>query len=202
VYGGGIRQNVVERNALWRCGEGIQAVSDVIIRNNVIANSDAGIVVAPHVQVSGMKNIAIVNNTLYGHAECLRARWAGAQNILLANNAIYCPGKTAVNAAGLGGPGKLIAANLVEGALVGVVRDELQFRYGGRATSTFTHAETLDFWPNPGSALIGAGLARLAPERDFNDRPRHGASDVGAYQTNGLRANPGWLIAPRFKREP
>lgn len=202
VYGGGIGQNVVERNAVWNCGEGVQAISDVIVRNNVIANSDVGIAVAPHVQVPGMKNVAIVNNTLYGHDECVRARWANAQNMVLANNAIYCPGKTAVDGQGLSGPGKVVAANVIEGALVGVARDELQFRPGAKTPATFADAAALNFWPRPSSALIGTGLARLSPDRDFNDRPRQGPPDVGAYQTNGSRTNPGWTIGPGFKRQP
>ena len=43
VYGGGAPANVVEGNVIWNAGEAIQVVSDAVIRNNLILNSDVGI---------------------------------------------------------------------------------------------------------------------------------------------------------------
>ena len=35
VYGGGPGRNVVEGNVIWQAGEGIQVVSDAVVRNNI-----------------------------------------------------------------------------------------------------------------------------------------------------------------------
>ncbi len=114
VYGGGNRLNIVEGNAMLNCGEAIQVVSDAIVRNNLILNSTNGITAAPHAQVPQMHNVTIVNNTIYGHSDCLFVRWSGASNMVLANNAVYCPGATAVNGAGLTGGTTTIRSNYEE----------------------------------------------------------------------------------------
>jgi len=199
VYGGGIARNIVERNVVWRCGEGIQVVSDVGVRNNVIMHSERGITAGPHVQVPKMKDVTIVNNTLYGHQECVRIRWETAERMVLANNAIYCPGTKAVDAAGLSGPGKQVFLNFVEGAVSAGLRDGIQFAPGGRAASVFTDVVARDFWPKPWSPLVGAALGRLAPENDFNGTRRAAPYDIGAYQTNGRPTNPGWRIGQGIK---
>src|SRR5215470_1688142 len=69
VYGAGPGLNIVEDNVMWNCGEAIQVVSDAIVRNNIVLSSDVGILTAPHIQVPGMRNVTIVNNTLYGHRQ-------------------------------------------------------------------------------------------------------------------------------------
>ncbi|MEO6665864.1 MAG: hypothetical protein ABIO65_03700, partial [Nitrospiria bacterium] len=53
--------------------------------------------------------------------------------------------------------------------------------------------------PVPGSVLIGAANSDLAAAGDFNDRVRRRPADIGAYETDGLAANPGWKIVPGFK---
>jgi hypothetical protein len=63
---------------MWNCGEAIQVVSDAVVRNNLILNSTNGITAAPHAQVAQMRNVMIVNNTIYGHSTCVFVRWSGA----------------------------------------------------------------------------------------------------------------------------
>ena len=93
VYGGGDGVNIVEGNAVWNCGEGIQVVSDAIVRNNIVFNSSVtGITAAPHAAIPHIRNVAIVNNTVVGHPTCFYIRWEKAENVMLANNAGYCPG--------------------------------------------------------------------------------------------------------------
>jgi hypothetical protein len=200
AYGGGPDVNIVERNAMWNCGEAIQVVSDAVVRNNLILNSDVGITTAPHAQVAQMKNVAIVNNTLYGHSDCLYLRWSSATSMTLANNAIYCPGSTSVNAAGLGGAS--VRANYVEGGLSGAAIDGLGFFDGGRATDIFQDPPGFNFWLSPGVPLIGAADPAYLPPDDFNLTPRQIPSDVGAYHTGGQPANPGWQVGPGFKGAP
>ncbi len=199
VYGGGTTQNIVEGNALWNCGEAIQVVSDAIVRNNLILNSDVGIVSAPHSQVASMRNIMIVNNTVVGHPECLYLRWSGASGMTLANNAVYCGGGTAVNAAGLSGAGVTIKANFVEGAMSGASIDATRFATGGTTATGFRNVSGKDLWPLPSSPLIGHADPVLAPPLDFGENPRTAPNDVGAYESDGTLVNPGWLVQAGFK---
>jgi hypothetical protein len=204
VYGGGSERNIVEGNALWNCGEGIQVVADAIVRNNLVLNSAiAGIVAAPHAANRRVRNVTIVNNTIVGHPRCLDIRWDGAENMILANNAVYCPDGLAVSAKGLDGKGITIRANFLEGGLTGVGFDKERFLPGGRIANAFSSADPLDVWPRPKSVLIGAGVARLAPRSDFNNARRGNKSvDVGAYETGNLIANPGWKIMSGPKQSP
>ncbi len=201
VYGGGSGVNIVEGNALWNCGEAIQVVADAIIRNNLILNSAiTGITAAPHAQVAQMKNVTIVNNTIYGHPECLFVRWSTASNMILANNAVYCPGGTAVNASGLTGSGVTVRANYVEGSLAGATLDNSRFFAGGSASAAFVSPPQLDFWPTPASVLLGKADPSWVPPLDFNETVRTSPYDVGAYETEGLAANPGWKVQAGFKQ--
>jgi hypothetical protein len=200
VYGGGPKPNLVEGNAVWECGEAIQVGSDAIIRNNVIASSDVGIVGGPHRQVPALQRVTIANNTIYGARECLYLRWQGAREMTLANNALYCPGGRAVDARGLEGAGTVrVRANLVEGTLTGAALDGVRFLAGGPARLAFREPAELDFWPRPGGPLIGAAAAEVATELDFNGNRRTPPYDVGAYQSDGKATNAGWRIAPGFK---
>jgi hypothetical protein len=202
VYGGGSGLNIVEGNVVWNCGEAIQVVSDAVIRNNIILNSDVGITAAPHVQVAQMRNVTIANNTLSGHGQCLYIRWSSATSMTLANNAVVCPGATAVDASGLGGSSITVRANYVEGGLSGASLDQSQFFSGGAAASAFTNPQALDFWPRPKGSLVGKADAAFVPANDFNERPRTAPADVGAYEAAGLASNPGWRIVPGFKQTP
>ena len=199
VYGGGPTVNVVEGNAIWNSGEAIQVVSDAIVRNNILFNSSStGITAAPHGQVSSMRNVTIVNNTIHGNPEGIYVRWSGASNMVLANNAIYSSA-TAVNAGGLTGAAVTVRANYVGGAMSGAALDNNAFFAGGTASSAFVNPAGLDFWPRSGSPLRGMAQAAYAPARDFNETDRNSPYDVGAYELNGLTSNPGWSIVPGFK---
>jgi Right handed beta helix region len=202
VYGGGPERNLVEGNAVWNCGEAIQVVADAIIRNNLVLNSAvAGIVAGPHAVNRRVRNVTIVNNTIVGHPTCLELHWNGAENMVLANNAVYCPDGTAMNAAELEGKNIVLRANFLEGKLIGVRLDGESFLPGGSLASAFFSSDVLDVWPRPESALIGKGDATLAPRGDFNDIPRGTKTvDVGAYETRSLNANPGWKVTPGFKQ--
>jgi hypothetical protein len=164
-----------------------------------VLNSDVGILTAPPIQVQGMRNVTIVNNTLYGHRQCVSLQWDGATNMVLANNALYCPGTSAMEASGLGGQSITVRANYVEGTLTGAMLDPARLLDGGAAASAFVDPARMDVWPRPGSPLIGHADHALAPALDFNGRARTPPVDVGAYETDGLAANPGWRIVPGFK---
>ena len=199
VYGGGTPANVVEGNVIWNAGEAIQVVSDAVIRNNLILNSDVGITAAPHVQVALMRNVTIVNNTIYGHETGVYVRWANAANMVLANNAIYCPAGTAVNGSGL--TTATVEANYVQGLLSGVSLGGAAFVSGGSADSAFVDPRGFDFWLTPTSALRGRAAPGSVPPLDFNGTTRTAPYDVGAYEREGLNVNPGWRVGPGFKSD-
>jgi hypothetical protein len=196
VYGGGAGVNTVEGNIVWNCLEGIYAVADAIVRNNIVFNSGTGLSLYGHSQVSQMKNVTAVHNTLYNNNDGIYARWGGT-NMILANNAIYSPGKTAVNSSS--SVQGTVRSNYVEGGMSGDQIDNLKFVSGGSYASAFVDASGMNFWPKPGSPLIDAANVNFIPSLDFNGNTRTSPYDVGAYEANGLAANPGWKIVPGFK---
>src|SRR5262249_9032247 len=58
-------------------------------------------------------------------------RWSGATNMILANNAVYCAGRNALNASGIGGSTITARSNYLEGNLSGGSIDNLRFFNGG-----------------------------------------------------------------------
>ncbi len=202
VYGGGPGVNIVEGNVVWNCGEGIQVVADAIVRNNIVLNSSiAGISVGPHAANPLTRNISIINNTVVGHPTCIRLHGGTASNLILANNAIYCPERVAVDASKFNGGFARFRTNFYEGLIKGVKFRRGQLIAGGNLSANFSSPSDLDFWPRPKSALVGAADLMLAPALDFNNRSRGtNATDVGAYDTKKMARNPGWKIIPGFKR--
>lgn len=199
VYGGGPAVNTVEGNAVWNCGEAIYAVADAIVRNNIVIGSGSGISSYPHAQVAQMKNLMIVNNTIYGSGECLVLGWSVVVAAVLANNAVYCPGTTAVNASGLTSAEVIALSNFVEGGLLGASLDGVSFINGGSANTAFVSPAYSNFWLAAGSVLRDSGNFTYSPTVDFNNEPRTNPTDVGAYDTNGQLTNPGWQIQEGFK---
>ena len=199
VYGGGKGINIVEGNVIWNAGEGIQVVSDAIIRNNIIFNcSVTGITAAPHAAVSRVRNVRIVNNTIVNHPRGIRMRWAKATKMIFSNNAVYCPGSTAVDASGV--TNAVFSANYVEGRLVGVEIDNTGFYDGAGITGTFSDPDKKNYWPKPSSVLVNNANPAFAPKLDFNNTTRKPPFDVGAYETEAQATNPGWRIKAGFKK--
>jgi hypothetical protein len=199
VYGGGPGTNVVEGNVVWHAGEGIQIVSDAVVRNNIIFDCSAtGITAAPHAAVPQVRNAMIVHNTIFNAPIGVRFGWAKATNMVFANNAIYCAAGTAIRADGLGTA--LLRNNAVQGRLSGVALDSRQFFDGGTPAEAFVDPARHDFWPRPSSPLLGRADVRFAPPLDFNSTERGAPFDVGAYETTGQQRNPGWATEAGFKR--
>ena len=189
VYGTGSNPvNIVEGNVVWNALEGIYAVADAIVRNNIVLNSGTGLSLYGHVQVAQMKNVTAVNNTLYNNDDGVYMRWSStATNMVLANNAVYSPGKTAVNTVGSVGT---FVRNYVEGASDQTL-DGSAFINGGTSANAFGDPVNMDFWPKAGSPLIGTASSTYAPSVDFNADGRVSPFDVGAYETDGATSNPG-----------
>ena len=198
VYGGGPGTNVVEGNVIWNAGEGIQVVSDAVVRNNIIFNCSAtGITAAPHAAVSRVRHATILNNTIFNAPVGVRMRWAGATNMVFANNAVYCPAGTALDVS-VGSA--FLRNNYVHGRVAGIAVDGSRVSEGGDMASAFADSAKQNFWPRSGSALIEHADSTLAPVLDFNGTKRTAAFDVGAYESDGQAQNPGWTIQSGFKR--
>jgi len=198
VYGGGKGINIVEGNVIWNAGEGIQVVSDAVIRNNIIFNCSAtGITAAPHAAVPHVRNVKIVNNTIINNPRGVLFRWEKAEQMIFANNAVYCPGSTAIDAAGING--STFSANYVAGRLVGSVLDDSALCDGGTIEAAFTVPAEHDYWPKPDSVLIDNADPDFAAELDFNQTKRRQPFDVGAYESSANAVNPGWRVQEGFK---
>ena len=199
VYGSnGKGVNLVEGNRIWKAGEGIQVVSDAVIRNNIIFNcSIHGITAAPHGAVPKVQNTTIVHNTIVNHPQGIRIRWDKAKNMVLANNAIYCPNGIAIDASGI--TNATCSANYVTGRLNGVAIDNAKF-LAGDPTNIFLKPAKQDFWPKMGSSLIENANPEFAPKFDFNGMLRKEPFDVGAYETDTRLTNPGGQIQAVFDK--
>lgn len=198
VYGGGKGINTVEGNVIWHAGEGIQVVSDAVIRNNIIFDCSAtGITAAPHAAVPHMRNVKIVHNTIVNHPKGVVFRWEKAEQMVFANNAVYCSGSTAIHAAGIGH--NTFSANYVAGQMIGVTLDGSAFCHGGIIDKAFVLPVEHDYWPGPGSALIDHADEAFAAALDFNHTSRKTPFDVGAYESQVNTPNPGWQIKEGFK---
>jgi hypothetical protein len=162
-------------------------------------SSGCGLCIYSHAQVSQGKNITAINNTVYDNDSGLYYRWSGS-NLVLANNAIYSLGKTAIDSNGtITSSGGVVVANFVEGGMSGDSLGGGRFSNGGTSASAFLNPSNKDFWPRSGSPLIGTANAGYAPPTDFNRATRGSPFDVGAYETTGQATNPGWKIVPGFK---
>jgi hypothetical protein len=170
------RPNIVEGNVVWNCGQSIDVVADTIVRNNIVIGN---LETQSHAQVPVMRNVTIVNNTVIGSV-ALRGWGSGSSpaSLTVANNVVY--GGSITNQSGAA----TYSSNL-----------EISSGTGG----VFVDPDNRDFWPAPGSPLIGAADAAHTPGNDFNGTSRQAPFDVGAYETAGLADNPGWPIQAGFK---
>jgi Right handed beta helix region len=202
VYGSnGKGVNFVEGNVIWKAGEGIQVVSDAVIRNNIIFDCSVnGITAASHGAVPKVQNTTIVNNTIVNHPRGIRIRWDKAKNMVLANNAICCPKTIAIDASGIANA--TCSANYVTGRMNGVPIDNAKFLKGGDMASAFVNPRKQDFWPKAGSVLIENANPEFAPKVDFNGMTRKEPFDVGAYETDSKATNPGGKIKTDPKDKP
>ena len=188
--------NVIERNALWNCGDsGIQAAADATIRNNIILDCPGnGFNSQDH---GGIRpsHIVFVNNTIVGGSPALRlSDWAGRPGMIFANNAVYASSSSDFAVGSL--RGVTMAGNVIHprtAALTGGC-------VAGRSVARdFIAAPSRNVYPAPQSKLIHAGApAVYAPRDDFNGLPRRGKPDAGAYAWTQA-TNPGWRVQPGFK---
>ena len=202
LYGtDGNPQNIVEGNVMWNCGDSaIQIQGEAKVRNNILFNtSGAGEGLTSRNHQSSVTNLQIVNNTIVGAAgaQCMVLRnWSDKPNMVVANNALYCDGNSALNFVS-GSSGVAVSNNVVVGSVSGTGGGTLP----GRSTAQdFIDANALNVWPGLDSPLRGAANPAFTPGDDFNKSSRVNPSDVGAYEADSLAGNPGWAVQAAFKQ--
>jgi parallel beta-helix repeat protein len=202
LYGtDGNPQNIVEGNVVWNCGDSaMQIQGEAIVRNNILINTSGageGFVSMNH--QSSVTNLQVVNNTIIGAsgAQCMVLRsWSDKPNMVVANNALYCEGNSALDFVN-GSSGVTVANNVVVGSVSGAGGGTIQ----GRGTAQdFIGASAFNVWPSADSPLRGAANSTLTPTDDFNKSSRISPSDVGAYEADSSASNPGWAVQEAFKQ--
>lgn len=193
--------NIIERNAMWRCGDhAIQSAADAIIRNNLILGSVAnGIAMQPH-QAGVPGNLTVVHNTIL-HATNDAIRVSGMTGpVVIANNALYAAAGNAIAAAG-DTTQLTVTGNRGVGATSGVTGGFTAGPLTELTSASYAGAPPMDLFPVAGAGLIGGGDPTHVTDDDFNGTPRGGAADVGAYAF-AASGNPGWPLGPGPKTPP
>ena len=195
VYGHGDgAPNVIENNFVYDCGEAILVTADAIVRNNVVLDSTVnGIHINRQSPAPSVRNVTVVNNTVHGtHPVCARLNVGAASGVIVANNAFYCAGSTAISGA-LGAA--TITNNYVAGSMASGSVDGAAFHAGGSAGNAFVDPAGRDFRLAVGSVLIDAGDGTVpdlpALDYDGNVRVAGAGIDVGAFEFDaGVSAPP------------
>jgi len=195
---------------LWNCrNEGITAMSDALIENNIVFDAEVGVNIQTYSDES-FSGSSFVENLVVRHNTVFRCRsacasvsgWSAAGNgTAFTGNALYqeTAGKTSFS--GNTGAG-LCRGNVYYG------QSSTQNGFGQgaglsdfAAVSASAAASGLDFYPAAGAPVIDV-LTQPSDwaQTDFNRtvRPYNGAGDAGAYEYT-VSQNPGWRIAEGFK---
>jgi Right handed beta helix region len=187
--------NIIDANVIWNTNDnGIQSAADSIIRNNIVLGSPISL--QAH-QSGSPSNQIVAHNTVIGAAIEVRNV---AGSVVIANNAVYNNAGPAirlisgnlglVTVAGNVGAGGLSGAGSGYANGNGISVDLVAGHYNG--------APPIDLFPTAGSALRNAGSTSYVTAMDFNDTPRGGVADAGAYKYDA-GGNPGWVLAAGFK---
>lgn len=198
IYGtAGKAVNLLERNAMWNCGDhGIQAEADAIIRNNLVLGAKADGIRNQNHQQQSVEDLTIVHNTVLNQGDALRSDNIKS-NVVIANNALYSQNGNALRASGTL-TALTVAGNVGLGTTQGISGG---FTGGGALATDFVDAAfgaaKLNVFPKAGGKLVGAGDAKYVTNDDFNGTARGGVADVGAYLF--AAQNPGWAVAAGFK---
>lgn len=202
--------NIVRGNVLWNCrSEGITAMSDALIENNIVFDAAIGIHLQQYTDESFsgynyVENLTIRNNTIYRcSSTCVGiSGWNAvgtSDNVTFTGNAAYQNNASANAISGSSGQavvgGNLYYGNcsLSGGVIVGNGLSDFV------AVSSSGVVPQLDFYPSTNSALLNV-TSQYSP-LDFNgiQRPFGSSGDAGAYEWTGAN-NPGWHIQPGMKQ--
>jgi MYXO-CTERM domain-containing protein len=213
-YASAADSNIIRRNLLYRtagvnAGEknvAIYAGPGTVVENNLVIQADIGIAARLESEVSTLRNLRVVSNTVYSvtdHAFSIRGTQTADASVVVANNALV-----AVNASAFGyrwpdAMGQTVALNnYYSGQDYAEVKAPAMIKLTAAPTALFAASSTAipgaDFLPKAGGGLIDTGSAAQAPATDFDlsPRPAGAGPDVGAYETGGSSH---WALALDFK---
>jgi MYXO-CTERM domain-containing protein len=188
--------NIVDGNAVLHAGgDGILFVGQATVRNNIaIASTANGIESAP-IASAMPHDLTVIHNTVVGAATCFAASgWATTTNQIVANNALYCGGTTAIELLG-GAPAATLSRNIGLGAFT----LPAGFRLGADLATDLGRMTDDDVYPPTGSSLIDVADPAYTDSVDFNGFTRDVRPDVGAYE-HLTDENPGWIVGEGFKQ--
>jgi hypothetical protein len=192
--------NIVERNVVWhvKSDNGIQVVGQIIVRNNLVLDTAITGIASKPSQNATPHDVAIINNTVAGAGVgCLKTgNWATEHGQVIANNAFYCDGASAVDITGGAGADLVMVGNVG----LGTSNATGGFAMGTTTANDVGDPATGNVYPPPGSALFGKADPSQLPADDFNGLTRT-LQTAGAYD-GATTANPGWIVTEGFKTPP
>lgn len=175
--------NLIEGNLIFDTNEGLGIYADAVVRNNIVINCKFGYQTRPHRKPP--QNLEVYNNTFYACEVLYLQDWRQERHCVFVNNAAFNI-KRGVNLRGTG----IFASNVGDFSGPGF-RD-------GTAENDLSSPQVYDFYPTANSALRDRADARWTAPYDFNQQPRHGRADIGAYEWNG-EGNPRGALTRDFK---
>jgi hypothetical protein len=169
--------SLVEGNAIWKSGLGLEALGDATLRDNVVFACpvllDSYRYTGDSIYTAGNapRNLSLLHNTFYGGGSISLADWDSARACVFAYNAVY----------GLDSGFTLLGSGTLAGNVADFAREGFQ---AGSAAADLRNAPGNAFSPTAASALRDRDTARGA-ETDFAGRARDARPDAGAYEYAG-----------------
>ncbi|MEW6103575.1 MAG: right-handed parallel beta-helix repeat-containing protein [bacterium] len=196
--------NIVWRNVIWNSpGEGIFAVGQTNIENNIVFNCNYGINTGGGYTGWGMNDLYIRNNTVYyATTTCLRLDARSNKSPLVCiNNACY---QNSLSATAIHTPYGIGSWTLFNNRHYGACSVSGSTP-GNPPVDEFINpcltSGIVNLYPKINASLRDTGTANYnAPIDDFNcsSRPFGEFWDVGAYEWS-QNTNPGWQLQEGFK---
>ena len=189
----GGEKNVFENNIVINSlDNGIQVQGDAVLRNNIVINSAyMGIFSMDHVGTA--KNLEAINNTLINNPVGVRINnFGNREGMVLANNVIYSPEKTAVMITN-GITGGILQGNIAVGTFPAEIAQGVA--PGNSISEDFVNPGAMNYYPK---TLLFAGRSQIEGHNvayDFLYQQRGATVYAGAFEKTG---ESGYAITPGF----
>jgi hypothetical protein len=165
-----------------------------IVENNVILDANQGIAARLEDEVSMMRNLSVLHNTVYGvtdYAFSIRGTQMADASVVVANNAFIATDPNAFGYRMPDDPGAMAAAaNYYLGQDYAEAAPPVMIKLTAAPSAIFVSPGMMvpgaDLALAPGSPLIdvGSSLAMTTNDFDLSPRPIGNGPDVGAYESH------------------